>query len=576
VFRIGQDVGVSDTTELLDTPFAFATRWLKTPREFVSYADSLGLHVNERTLERLHTGGLLQPIFGVRRDVEAINQAILDKHPGAHAFGHQTTSWPDQLRELHRSGRLYDPATLPEAQPRWVDHETEGIKFRSDWFLYSAFQIIGLKQALRSRDLPEGSAYRETALQETAAIRRTVRLLLALEPRFHSELIGLLPEMSDESIWDFYEWIDDRTVSSKILSSMGWTADEAETTGRDLVRDADSIDPLRDWLDLVSQVGPNRRKDLKGAALFALELRYAAEALFRAAAEANAETTEEQTARLHQDRRGRPRRLIELGDLDGTLTRYGISPHPSLLLVVEGATEKYVIPAVMQALGFTVAPNFIRVVDRHGVGQSLTPLLDHALVPYTGTPEPDGRIPLHRPVTRLLVVTDPEGKLTTDEQRTKAVNGWKAQIEQSLPKGPVRSSVATHILDDLVHLETWNDQGASFEFAHFSDHEIASAIAAQDKRDRAQSVAGLEAVVAKRRVEIKGITDLVDNVQGSKTELAKALTPLVLKKIEGLNQSEAEATGIPVVRIVLKAVQLAGGFSREGVGLAPPPSDESA
>jgi len=109
---------------------------------------------------------------------------------------------------------------------------------------------------------------------------------------------------------------------------------------RALLAEARHFDPLADWADLVALVTPTRRDALRGLAKLAAEQRIAVEILVSchrdlvASGDVSADDTS--ASSLPYALRNP---LDASRDLDRTLTSYGLSPHPSVLLVVEGETE---------------------------------------------------------------------------------------------------------------------------------------------------------------------------------------------------------------------------------------------
>lgn len=68
-------------------------------------------------------------------------------------------------------------------------------------------------------------------------------------------------------------------------------------------------------------------------------------------------------------------RLKRRRPLDAVLTDFGLPPHPQLILVVEGLTERLFVPRMMQRLGLPTDEDFISVHDAEGVTTNLGPLL---------------------------------------------------------------------------------------------------------------------------------------------------------------------------------------------------------
>ncbi|MGH7749637.1 MAG: hypothetical protein ACREQ5_33450, partial [Candidatus Dormibacteria bacterium] len=99
----------------------------------------------------------------------------------------------------------------------------------------------------------------------------------------------------------------------------------------------------------------------------------------------------------------------DVAELDRTLTSFGLSPHPAVVLVVEGETEMLLVPRAMKALGVPQARPFMHIVKARGSDRDLSMLagafagLDLRPFPSTST-----EFLLTRPATRILIVSDEE------------------------------------------------------------------------------------------------------------------------------------------------------------------------
>lgn len=259
-------------------------------------------------------------------------------------------------------------------------------------------------------------------------------------------------------------------------------------------------------------------------------------------------------------------RLKRSRTLDEVLTEFGLSPHPRLVLVVEGATELLLVPRVMQMLGVSTDEAFISVQDAEGVNKDLNALM--AFLAPRVKPDGDGRhLTLIRPPTRLLVVLDPEGRVTTEEARQERRKVWVDRIHRAIP-GASKNKAVREQIDPLVDLITWNPRGESFEFAHFTDCEIARAVLRLPGHERPQTLQAATATVAKLRSVRGGLDSMFPN--SSKGRLAEELQPVLEGKIRRAD-SRGTAGNIAMVKVLEKATALAYEFPRRNlvIGLRP-------
>src|ERR1700733_6369120 len=89
----------------------------------------------------------------------------------------------------------------------------------------------------------------------------------------------------------------------------------------------------------------------------------------------------------------------------------GLSPHPRVVLAVEGDTEYTHVPLVWKELDYPDAPELVRLLNLRGVDHNLEKLAAMAATPLAGERLPPGRPgwKLIKPPTRLMVAVDPDG-----------------------------------------------------------------------------------------------------------------------------------------------------------------------
>jgi antitoxin component HigA of HigAB toxin-antitoxin module len=256
------------------------------------------------------------------------------------------------------------------------------------------------------------------------------------------------------------------------------------------------------------------------------------------------------------------------GTLDEDLIRLGLSPHPRVVLALEGETEMYHAPRVWKALGFSDAPELMRLLKLRGVGQDLTKVAALAVAPLVSEKVLPNEWELIKPYTRLLVAVDPEGPYATPEkvesERTKILDEIRDVLKAQGVERPKPEE-----LNELVDIRTWDEP--CYEFAHFTDEELADAIMAVhetiDGWSRDELVEALGYWRSKqqdfKRVWTSGRWDeQAKTVTGkweyevSKVKLAEALWPTLVRKIQLCKTMEG-APIPPIVEVVSDAYHLA-------------------
>jgi hypothetical protein len=559
------------TSELAEMPFSFSQRQLLSESQFERELQARGVPLGGQQLEALHRCRLLVPLLRVSRDTRAIRRAFTRDDPGAWNLAYFQPTSPPELAAARASGHLHDPSrerVLPAPLRRRV---VNGREYQTSVYLYSEAQMIllpDLKMALphvtytRNDDrvvahLGANRTWRESWLESVAKLRRYAIAVIALEAAYYPDLIGRARFERHEQFTAYETWRRNRPIR-EVLTRLGVKADWFATAAAFLRATADRVDPLVRWTELIAHAQPDTWFELRGAARIAIDLRISAELLLRYyedLAKARQAMKLPSIPSNRPDGRLRPRR-----SLDEVLTQFGLSPHPRLVLVVEGDTELLLIPRVMNYFEMKINDDTISIENAEGVGRDLSALMSF-LAPRVAAEAPDGYLELTRPATRVLVVFDPEGPAATAEGRKKLQNDWIERILRVFPR-EYRTDAVREQVTLLVEVTTWNTKSESFEFAHFTDRQIASAMLKVPGWRRKHSIAEMSAIVAGLRMKRANLATAVPS--GRKLVLAEQLWPILETK---LRRAEARKTAdrIPVVGVLDHALDLAQAFPRRGL-----------
>jgi hypothetical protein len=345
------------------------------------------------------------------------------------------------------------------------------------------------------------------------------------------------------------------------LAVAGVQSDDLRQMAEELLLHAGFRDPLQDWLPIVRHANFSAWSKLRGAALDCLWQRVAAEVLLRAhddlATVGAVEPLPDLAQRvLHHplhDRLGR--RGADADSLDESLGRFGLSPYPRVLLLVEGETELDHLPRLLAAFGLD-RPDLVRV--QHAKGSDVSPqlLARYAITPRLGRHYPDGSRQMVATPTALVIAMDPENRWETAELRER---------ERSSIYGAIREEVKFQggtIPDDhlevLVNIHVWGEH--RYELANFTDRELVDVLAtlARGKMDTDRGSPAwrqrVHAELAHARADRRDIKVVIGKMRLSKTTFAAALAPLLLKKCE--QELEANIIITPVLKVVLEVERL--------------------
>lgn len=565
--------GMRSVADLLDLPYAFRQLPLLTEAQFRGEAKARGVHLFDRQLEGFHRLRVLTPFVRVRRDGRAIAAAARRQDSYVWQMAHWEPTSRHDLLDARMAGRLHDPTAEHFIARRRLQREVGEVSYRSSEYLYSHHQLLALPTLRLAqphlRYSPGGAVVGFDGVYppvpghwrtHAAWLHPRLIAISALEPLYYPEVIRRLRYDLDEL--EGYENWRRELEPREMLDWLDVDADWLRESARALLAQADQIDPLGRWVEVVREADPPRWEMLQGEARSAIDLRIGAEILLlcydRLARARLAPKIEP------PERRGRDEfagRLRPMGGLDRTLTDFGLSPHPRVILVVEGETELHIFPCLMEMFGIRRDRDFIAVESTQGVNKNIAALIAYAVAPQTERDEHDRYLRLNKPLTRLLAIMDAEGKMATPEGRKRRRDAWVKRILDTMP-APDRTASVRESIERLVAVDTWNREGDSFEFAHFTDRELAKAIDQVDRRRNVPPLGKRIEIVAR----IRASRGNLDSALGgrSKVALADALFPILKRKIERAETKGTERN-ISVVRVLDQATDMARELPRRNV-----------
>lgn len=556
------------TLDLLTLPLPFTQTRLLDPSEFAAEALKRGVRLEPAQLEVLHRTRVLVPFFEVSQGKADPRRRVKFDRSETQRIG--TTTFIMELYRAAADGRAHD-ARLRPFRP-WPRKRTRTLwPHRTRGYLYSWHQLLaldtvdGVLQAMRhdraTRTWSLSATSTPTAADVLAADswRRLAVTLAAIDARYWPVITHTIHYNAE--VWrDFNQSFDARAT----LEWTGLDVDEVVRGADQLRYAARHIDPLGAFYDLVRRADPKSWQTLRGVALIAMDRRIASEALDSFAGDngrppvpqAEIDATPTPALRLSTRRR----------TTDAVLTDLGVSPHPSLVVGVEGATEAFVLPRVFEQLGVPLGPDWIRIAEFGGVDKDLMNLAKFAAAPVLGDDHGD-YVELDRPITRFLVLVDAERKYSTVTKRARQRKLLLNAIAETLPKD-LRPDLYGKDAR-IVEIRTWGRH--PFEFAHFTDRQLAAALEAAAKTPYPRGSAGLVAdVCAERTRPAPNLEKLWANNRWpgallSKTSLVDAYWPVLHGKIERAIASSA--AGPPVMRAAVRAWELASIQHRSRMAL---------
>jgi hypothetical protein len=484
-------------------------------------------------------------------------------------------------------GRLRDPA-LEGYNIEWEDMPTRrNVADESlGGFVYSSWQLLDLPDL---RDVlpgltvvrPSADGFSRGWLKAEVPwspgpprLRRGRTVALAaLCSRYLPELLGRMRLPPGED----YERVEEQRRQGDVaglLSMVGVEGSDLYSLAEGLLFRAHVDDPLAKWLPLVRHASPEAWQRLEGPALAAVWQRVGAELLLHAHEELAARGGLEPLPDFDGGRFG----WHPLGDrlagptvdrepLESVLARFGLSPHPRLLLLVEGPNDAMHIKRLLRLFGIETN-DFVRVQTLGGARTNPLLLASYAVSPQLGSEHEEGW-ELAVPPTALFIVADPEGRWSTDN-RGEEEERLKKQIRKDVEAQG--GQIDDDALDLLVRIETWDD--GYYELANFSDEELLGAIETLGRRNGvsgASTDAWRQSVrnsLELAREQSLNLDTVLRHARARKRDLAEELWPkLAAKAIAELDSGVVT----PVVDVVRRAIDLAARIQRKGTVILPAP-----
>lgn len=562
--RRAEAITVRSSLDLLGLPYPFSQLDLLTASDFAKLAEQRRCRatrslpsVDALVLEELHSCGVLVPLFRVDPTPDMDAQHI-DLSTSLTAQHVHTGAIVELLRGA-AEGRAHDPAAedfIPWPKDRqWVSGP-----LAESGCLYSRHQLLGLDVAmgfvaeLESRlieDIPswhldETSLPNAPTREALGSWRSLAIILSALDtyywPRVtHGVLHGL-------AVWrTAVETFD----PAEMLRWLDLPLDLIERQATSLRAAASLCDDTGDFYELIRRAKADAWKSLRGDAAVAMDYRLAADVLDRYAEElnpGNGYSAMPGVPLSQQGLSGRPQ------SLDAALTGLRLSPFPSLVIGVEGDTEYRLVPRVMTLLGIQWDRNRIEIVDFGGTDRDLSLLARHAVEPVLGRDFGRGVV-LDRPLTRFLVMTDAENRYTHADDRRYQRRLLLDSLTQNVPEDLRADYYSNTRRGRIVEIYTWGR--LPFEFAHFTDQELADAMLSIAKvpypHDRARLIRGLS--MQRTQSPAPDVEKVFWRSSGlRKTTLADALWPVLEHKINRATQDGQK--GPAVMQACVRAYEM--------------------
>ncbi|MCC8245068.1 hypothetical protein [Saccharothrix luteola] len=538
---------------LLTIPYVFTQDGLLTTGDFIARAKERGHELSPDLLQDLHNLGLLKPFYRVSDFPVSGRQLDVEVRDGPNARGWTFQAGADgRLRDSEEEG--YSSAWPYSRQPD--EHD------RRWWngFVYSHWQLVYVGHALSEYRSVKSGLPRTWGYQRRARERKLVRVLSALSTRYLPGILGRIsiPMGTDE------EGLRQYRATSEVrhlleVADFDMTALES---GADNLLAQAHREPLGGWLPLTRYASYSGWSKLRGQPLDAMWRRVAAEVLLRAHEDLAAEGVLDPLPDLtgsswwtSQHDRLTPRH-VDAPTLERALAELGLSPHPKVILLVEGETELYHVPRLLAEFGLT-QPQDVRVQRTKGSKINAHLIARYGVTPRVGRKLDNGWL-LDASLTALLIAMDPENDFATQADRDDVRRKLQDAIREEVEYQDAR--ISQEELDHLVHVQVWGDD--KYELANFTDDELVPAVTALALKQHNPLVSSptweqdLRSQLMTARVAHDDIKVPLGRmrVKEDKVGLAQFLWPVLLSKCDAEYANDNIQT--PILELVLEVRRL--------------------
>lgn len=537
-----------NTIDVMSLPWVFTNRQPLNSRDFIQLAKKRGVSLDELKLRQLYKYKILTPLIAItprRRYIPTKTQTYDEPQ-----YSHET--YLSEFRKARNDGRLLDLNSSPFFRKLFTSRPSHNLHWG---LIYSHHQLIVLPKldnllarchySYRNKQsyphLPEpdfilkhkASWYHRIALMATAL---EARYLPVLDP----ERIQLI-NINLKEYKHYCQSFDPVSMSEQL----NYPPEQVQKDAEELLALAHYINPLGGpWSQLLKKAPRHSWKHLKNDALFAMDLRETAEILLLFYEDL---TRRDMTTALpvmsNNVRQPLDERLSEQPKtLDQDLMDLGLSPHPRVVLAIEGESEEIHIAKVRKKLGHLDTPELVHFMKLGGVDKDITKLAAFVATPLVRKKDESGKFWwINKPPTLFMVVADPEGKYSPNK-----INDTKRLILEEIKAIlAVQGAKTTESeLQELVKLHVW--EASCYEYAHFTNEELADGIAQIHTTCNGLSREELIAVLEYWRTKNKDIKQVWNaeynpntktlngkwEYQVSKTKLAEVLWSVLEQKIE--------------------------------------------
>lgn len=237
--------------------------------------------------------------------------------------------------------------------------------------------------------------------------------------------------------------------------------------------------------------------------------------------------------------------------LEQALGKFGLAPHPRVLLLVEGQTEFLHFTKLLRLFGLD-RPDMVRLQNCHTSGAKADLITRFAVAPRLAEPRGDIQMLQSHP-TALVIAMDPENAWTTPSKREKSRRALMSAIREEVEaQRDGTGRIGDEDLNFLVTIHVWGEN--TFEIANFTDDELIQGLT---ELAASQGVATHPAWTEQAATELAAARNKPNDIKvpierlglrEEKVKLAEILWPALLAKVE--DQVAWDEPTLPILRVI--------------------------
>lgn len=554
----------------------FITCQLLRADDFIKYCTERDISVSNEELERFEKLGLFYPFVRVqypkiKNKIEYVNDGKQYKYLGILKDGEE---WLGDTKEEYaqfsfekdyalswfKDGYVWEPSSRPFQEWKTFRDDKGYRQIESFYSIFQCYELKFLLSLLRTKVAAESLLDNDTAIKSICdwAKREVdyckkrankedgfVYICQILSNRYYPQTqtdqrsLSITYSALSHHDWDWDGYCRNWNAKA-VLDELKIDINEIENLQKIIARTAEFIDPLEKWYELVSFVSVDKKKKLKGDALYAQTL-YAMEYMLRLFYKdlTGIELLPPDESSYFDKKKFYGEGIVEdeLKYLEFIANQYNLNPRPKLILALEGNGEKEQIPRLSKELLGCSFPTFsIEAINIHGIGnfegRKITDKYGawEKFIDY-----------YHSKQTLVFIILDNEGRVSTIKDKlTKATSKF-------YPKRTVTKNEYIYI---------WKK---NIEFDNFIPSEIAQAMTklGEDRyKFSAEEIKNCELTFGRENNPLGKLFMGKVNYEMEKPRLLEILFSFVISNLS----SEFDDKKNPkrdIVRVLLRIIELA-------------------